>query len=58
MAKNDNITPKTSMDISPLLKDVYPKPEKRISKSKRFGRIKRLLETETIFDPFEKKNNK
>ena len=44
--KSTKIGSNTSMDISPLLKEVYPKAKKRKSKSKRWGRISRLLETE------------
>lgn len=36
---------KSSPDISPILKDIYPKPKKRKSKSKRFGRISRLFDS-------------
>lgn len=32
------------MDISPLLKEVYPKPSKKKTKSKRYDRIRRMLE--------------
>lgn len=45
---SSNISPTSKsvsvMDISPLLKEVYPKPSKKKNKSKRFGRIQRLLE--------------
>jgi hypothetical protein len=37
-------TPASAMDVSPLLKDVYAKPKKKKSRSKRYGRIARLLE--------------
>ena len=33
------------MDISPILKEIYPKPKKKKSKSKRFGRIERMMDT-------------
>lgn len=46
MAKKDQRVGSTSsMDISPLLKEVYPKLKKK-KKSKRWGRISRLLETD------------
>lgn len=53
MKKNDsgtNINPTTttqsSLDISPLLKEIYPTPKKRKTRSKRFQRIARLLQIE------------
>lgn len=36
--------PKSSMDISALLKEVYPKPKKRKTRSKRWHRIERVLD--------------
>lgn len=35
----------TFNDLAPLLKEVYPKPKKRKTESKRFARISRLMET-------------
>lgn len=32
------------MDITPLLKEVYPRPSERKTKSKRYDRIRRMLE--------------
>jgi hypothetical protein len=32
------------MDISPILKEIYPSTKKKKSKSKRFGRIERILD--------------
>lgn len=33
----------SALDVSPLLKEVYPKPKKKKRRSKRFERISRLM---------------
>jgi hypothetical protein len=57
MKKKDSNLGKSdsAMDVSPMLKEIYPPLKQKKTKSKRFGRIQRLLDPETAFRPDKRK---